>query len=205
MAGKLTIRRVGNLIPQLCLAGVLILAGIFLWLSTAGIPGCALHYIEEQAAAAGVPVKLDHIQMQPHSGLAIKAEGIRLAVQQQDAPPAELNIRKVKLVFSLGRLLSGDYTPTQLQIRGGELELPLGEKTQDSLKLESISLQTGFGPDWKSLNATLEAQLHGVELEWKAGLRDNQSIWNLLPAKQEERATTPDISAWIGTKRLQTL
>ncbi len=198
MAGKITIRRVGNFLPHLCLAGVLLLAGILIWLSTAGIPGCALRYLEEQAAAAGLPVRIGRIQLQPHSGLAVKAEGIELSVQQQKAAPATLKIRKIQLIFSLGRLLSGDYTPTQLQIRGGELALPLGEAGDDVIKLEPISLQTNFGSSWKSLNATLESQLHGVALEWKLGLRDGNGIWNMLSTEQEESSTTPDVSAEIA-------
>lgn len=192
MAGKLTIRRVGNLLPHLCLVGVLLLVGIIVWLSTAGIPGCALRYIEEQAAEAGVPVKLEKIQLQPSSGLAIKAEGINLSVPQQELPPCALRIRKIQLVFSLGRLLAGDCTPTQLQVKGVSLNVPLGANETEQLKLEPLDLQVGFGTEWQSINATLSTYLHGVELKWNLSLREKDGLWQLFPEKQETSDTTTE-------------
>lgn len=193
MAGKITIRRVGNLVPHLCLAGVLLLVGVIFWLSTAGIPGCALRYIEKQAAAAGVPVKLEKIQLQPGSGIAIKAEGLNLSIPQQELPSGALHIRKLLLEFSLGRLLAGDYTPAQLQVKGASLNLPLDTAAIGQLKLEPLELQVGLGPEWQSLTATLNTHLHGVELKWNLSLREKNGLRQLFPEKQEEStpATEP--------------
>ncbi len=199
MAGKITIRRVGNLLPHLCLAGVLLLVGIIVWLSTAGIPGCALRYIEQQASEAGFPVKLEKIQLQPSSGLAIKAEGINLSVPQQELPPGALRIRKIQVVFSLGRLLAGDCTPTQLQVKGASLNLPLGADETEQLKLEPLDLQVGFGTEWQSINATLSTYLHGVELKWNLSLREKDGLWQLFPEKQETSDTTTEPLAELSS------
>ena len=66
MAGKLTIRRVGHLLPTLCLVVLLLVVGIITWLSTAGLPGCVLRYIEREAsAAAGLPITIEKIKLAP--------------------------------------------------------------------------------------------------------------------------------------------
>ena len=88
MAGKLSIRRVGNFLPSMCLAGVLLVVAIITWLCTVGLPDCALRYIEQEAAKAGVQLSIDKIRLSPSSGMAAKAEDVVVTLPQADAAPA---------------------------------------------------------------------------------------------------------------------
>lgn len=197
MAGKLTIRRVGNHLPHLCLAGVLLLTGILIWLSTAGLPGRAVRYLEEQAAQAGLPLSIDKIQFSPSSGIALKVKRIRLELEQQDALPANLQIRQIKLVFSPGRLLSGDFTPTQLQVKGAELQLPFGQQAADRIVLSDIGLHASFRPEAKGLNSTLQAVLHNMAIEWKVNLHEEGGLLKLLASDGESATEQTDTAAAI--------
>ncbi len=201
MAGKLTIRRVGTLLPHLCLAGVLLFTGIFIWLSTAGLPSCALRYIEQEAAKAGLPITIDKIQLEPSSGLAIKIEGIGVSIPQQEAAPATLRLRKLSVLLNLTRLLNGDYTPSRLTLKDAQIQLPLSQETHDSLKLAPIDLHASFLPEGKGLQATLNTHLHGVELECKLGYKSEATLWNELfsaTPEQESSKEAPDLSVTLG-------
>jgi hypothetical protein len=147
MAGKLTIRRVGHFLPALCLVAGLLLIAVTTWLCTAGLPSCALRYIEEEAARAGLPLTVEKIKLSPSSGLAVKAEGLQLHLEQPDAAPAQVYFRKIKVAFSLTRLLSGQYMPLNAAAKGGRVAIPLSKEAGDSLQLEALDIYTTFSGD----------------------------------------------------------
>lgn len=165
MAGKLTIRRVGNFLPLVCLVALLVVAGLIIWLSTVGIPGCAVRHIEAEAAKAGIPVSIDKIQLVPRAGLAVKAEGISLKMPQPGAPDATLKLRKAQLAFSLARLLDGDTTPQNLRIKGGSINLPTGESKTELLKLDHVDINVAFPPQANGISARINTFLNGIELD----------------------------------------
>ena len=163
MAGKIAIRRVGNFLPHLCLAGLLMVAGLIIWLSTVGLPNCALRYIEQTAAEKGLPVRIEKIQLVPRSGFAIKAEGISLDIPQADIPAAELQLRKALLIFSPGRLFSGDWTPQALKLKGGFIQLPFN--ASDSVELKQIDIHLGMAPGLSRVSIDAQTKLHGIDLQ----------------------------------------
>lgn len=97
MAGKLKIKRNGGCLPTLSLLVLLLLGGVLAWLSLAGLPGSVLRDIEQEAAAAGVPVKIGAVKLAPGSGLALKVENVSLTVPQPGAPDANLTVRKLRV------------------------------------------------------------------------------------------------------------
>lgn len=163
MAGKITIRRAGTLLPHLCLVGLLVVVGLIIWLSTVGIPDCALRYIEAEATKAGFPVKIDKIQLVPRAGLAVKAEGIRLNVPQPELPDAGLHLRKAQLAFSLSRLLAGDWTPQDLKLKGGEIVIPISG--QETLQVTDIDAYLAFLSKLKGVYVDTQNKLHGIQLK----------------------------------------
>lgn len=172
MAGKLSIRRVGNILPTLCLVGLLLATTIIIWLCTVGIPDCALRYIENEAAKAGIELHIDKIRLYPRSGLALKAEKIRVRQEQTDAGPAELSIRKVQIAFSLIRLLSGDIRPLDIQVSNGRLILPLSDTIGDALTLNDIDIYTAFFRNSNGISVNLSANFHHINLHVKLGTGD---------------------------------
>ncbi len=198
MAGRLSIRRVGNILPTLSLVGLLLVIGILIWLCTAGLPGCALRYIEKEAAAAGINLSIDKIKLYPRSGLAFKAEKIGILQEQPDAAPVALHLKKARISFSLARLLSGDYRPSDIQISGGKLVLPLSHTPGDELVLKELGIYTTFFRNTNGISANLTARLCDAELQVKLG-----SIQGIPEFKQEqaEESTGPDLPAILAELR----
>ena len=193
MAGKLTIRRVGHLLPTLCLVGGLLLIAVTTWLCTAGLPSCALRYIEEEAARAGLPLTVQKIKISPSSGLAIKAEGIQLQLAQPDEAPAQVRFRKIKVAFSLTRLLCGQYMPLNANIMGGSIILPLSTAENDTIQLDELDAYAAFSGDGKALTSHATARIEGISLKLHVRTNDlNAAIDSLSAEADTSAADTSD-------------
>lgn len=191
MAGKLSIRRVGNFLPSLCLAGVLLVIAIITWLCTVGLPDCALRYIEQEAAKAGVQLTIDKIRLSPSSGLALKAEDVEVLLPQEDAAPVRLTIRKTQVAYSIARLLTGQFSPYSIRVVDGNLSLPLSAQAEDKLELEEIDVYSVFLPNSKSVSTTIKGQLHHAELEAKFLLvNPEQALAELGTAHSDKEGTS---------------
>ena len=179
MAGKLTIRRVGHLLPTLCLVVLLFIVGVITWLSTVGLPGCMLRYIErEVSAAAGLPITIHNIKLAPRSGLAVKAEGVALSVEQPDAPAATIRIRKSQLTLNISRLLIGEFQLSGLHVLGLETVIPLSDTEGDSIHLNITKLYTEWPQRNRRIRAELNANLQGIDLQSKLTLADPEELLN---------------------------
>ncbi len=203
MAGKLTIRRVGSFLPHICLVALLVTVGIIIWLSTVGIPDCAVRRIEAEASKAGIPLRISKIKLIPRAGLAIKAENIGLSIPQPDAPDANLQIRKVQLAFSLMRLLGGDITPQALRIKGGIVKLPTGPEEKDTLTLDNIDVDASFPNRLKGLNARINAYLSGIELDTQLVHIRQEQTQQITEQPQTEKKALVDLNQ-IG-KQLESI
>ena len=87
MAGRITIRRVGSVLPTVCLLIFLIVSLTVVWLSTQGFPERVVRYVEEKAAEQGVYLKLEAVKLDPARGLAIRVDGAQLFAQAGDEHP----------------------------------------------------------------------------------------------------------------------
>lgn len=203
MAGKITIRRVGTLLPHLCLVGLLLVVGLIIWLSTVGIPDCALRYIEAEAANAGIPVRIEKIQLVPRAGLAVKAEEISLNVPQHGLPDAKLHLRKAQLAFSLSRLLAGDWTPQDLKLKGGEINIPVSG--QETLLVTDIDIYLGFLSKMRGVYVDTQNKLHGIELQTHLfqpiGDASSESSSNADPSSLSETDILPLIGQHLASLR----
>ena len=172
MAGKLSIRRVGTILPTLSLVGLVLAISVIIWLCTAGLPGCALRYIEQEAAKAGINLSIEKIRLSPKSGLAFKAENVVLTQEQNDAAPAVLLVRKTQIAFSLPRLIAGHFKPKSIQITRGNLVLPLSHEPGDELTLKNVGIYTEFFHNRNGISASLTANFHQINLNVKLGAID---------------------------------
>ncbi len=171
MAGKLTIRRVGNFLPTLCLVGVVLAVAVIIWLCTAGLPGSLLRQIEKNAAEyAGISLNIDKIRLSPSSGLAFKAEDVRVALNQPDAAPATLRIRKVQVAISIARMLAGQLKPVNILVAGGNLNIPLSNAPEDAVSLNGIEIYTRFPRRGEGISTELTAGLSNIHLKAKISL-----------------------------------
>lgn len=185
MAGKLTIRRVGNFLPTLCLLGILLAVGIVTWLCTAGLPGCALRYIEEEAAKADIQLHIDKIRLSPRSGLAFKAEDIEITLPQPDVPPAVFNVRKAQVALSIGRMLTGQFRPANIRVVDGYLVLPLSNGEEDKLELKELDVYTVFHNNGHSVNTQATAEFCNIDVELNLRLANPETALDSLSTGQE--------------------
>ncbi len=188
MAGKLSIRRVGNFLPSMCLAGVLLVIAVLIWLCTAGIPDCALRYLEEEAARNGINLKIEKIRLSPSSGLAAKAEGVEVTLEQPGAAPLALKTRKVQVAFSLSRMLTGTFYPANIHLVDGALNIPLSEAADDAIAVQDVDIYTVFHRNGKGINTDIKANLNQISLETRILIRNTEELINELKAQEEEPA-----------------
>lgn len=194
MSGKLPIRRVGNFLPHICLVLLLVVVGVIIWLSTVGIPGCAVRRIEAEAAKAGIPLRIEKIQLIPRAGLAIKAERLSLEIPQPDAPAATLRLRKAQLVFSLPRLLNGDWTPQNLRVKGGFIEVPTGSGEQERVSLDHIDIDADFLAKAKGINVRVLTYFNKIKLDTKLAFALDETSLEAEAPEQEKKGQLVDIS-----------
>lgn len=198
MPGKLTIRRVGHILPTLCLVVLLILLAALTWLSTAGLPGSVLRQIEHEVLqATGVPVSISKIKFAPRSGLAIKAEGTRVEITQPDAAPAIAEIPKILVTFRLPDLLEGELIPAKLHILRGSVDIPLSTKSEDVIQVDNFNLYVRRSAKRKSIGANLTTTIQGIALQGKFNLAGISEI-----ANEEISTDEPAASAQTGPGEL---
>lgn len=186
MAGKLKIKRNGGCLPTLSLLVLLLLGGVLAWLSLVGLPGSVLRDIEQEAAAAGVPVKIGAVKLAPGSGLALKVENVSLTVPQPGAPDAALTVRKLRVGFSLARLLSGNCIPSTLYLRDTDMTVPLSAEDGDTLQALDMDAQGTYNAGEGKLDFKFQTLIQGVELELRAHLPEKLLTGGGETAEQEK-------------------
>lgn len=165
MAGNIPIRRIGAILPTLCLVGVVVFTLLLLWLSKVGLPECALRRIEAIASENGVALQVKRIRLAPGINPALRFEGVSLTLPQAETPPIQLRARKIKLEFSFGKLASGHYLPESLAIPEAALVFPLEAGTATTpLLLDGINAHLSLSDDDTELRASLRGQLNNIDL-----------------------------------------
>lgn len=192
MAGKITIRRIGSIIPTLCLLLILVVCALVVWLSTLGLPDAALRYAEEQAAKHGVTLRLEALRLEPSRGLAVQAEGISLYADAQSTQPL-LTVQSLTTGLNISRLLVGDFMPSFMRISGANLSLPVTSPEGEKLVVSDIDLAARIGRG-SSLNLTSgKLKIQGIPVKVQ-GVCD----LNLLTASKKESDADFDISKLLA-------
>ncbi len=137
MARKITIRRVGGLLPAVSLVVLVLLASLVIWLSTVGLPGSALRAIEAEAAKEGIHLKLGSVKLSPSSGLAVRARRVALYAAAGDAQPLATLERATLGISARALLLQGKLLPTKAEFRNLHISLPTDGEAP--LRMENIS------------------------------------------------------------------
>ncbi len=168
MARKLTIRRVGGLLPATCLVVLVLLASVFIWLSTAGLPGCALRRIEAAAAAKGIHLTLGQLKLSPANGLALRARRVVLyATEDKQLELARLERATTGVSFIA--LLGGKLQFTMAEFRGLEGDLPTDEGPPLELREATASARLSKGTEVHLTSA--HALLQGIPIDIRGGFR----------------------------------
>lgn len=169
MAGKITIRRVGSVLPTICLLLFLILCVGVVWLSTQGVPASALRYIERKAAAQGVALQIDSVKLYPSRGLALRAEGVRLYEKAGDAEPLA-TLPHVTFGIIASDLLVGKVTPRFFLLNRGELRVPVTSPAGEYLHVSDITFSARKGPGGIAELSSGRLNFQGISVEVKGSL-----------------------------------
>lgn len=200
MHGKLPIRRVGAILPALCLVGVVLCVAVLTWLSTIGLPDSVLRRAEALAAEQGVQLKLGSIRLAPSSGLAVQFGNVRLTLPQENAEPLALYARKIRVSFGFAKLLSGHYLPERIHLPAGSLCLPLEQDGRGTpLLLSELNARAEWPEDDKDLRVSLRGTLNGIALASSLRL----PMPELTAEEDEEPSEAADPMATVQAYRPQ--
>ena len=202
MAGKLNIRRVGSLLPTLCLLVITAIGIVVAWLGTCGFPESLLRYVEKQAGEQGIHLKLDSVRAAMVQGPALCVEGITIYLdadaKRKEAPLA--TVQRVTVGLNFPRLLRGEIWPSVLRVEGGDIRIPLREDAEgrdfhvSSLKL----LGNGYGNALRLTSGTLQVQ--GIPVTLRGSI-SREILLQFLQKDQPENTEKIDLKQLLGEHR----
>lgn len=144
MAGKITIRRVGSVLPTVCLLLFLVVCLCVIWLSTQGFPSSVMRYVEQEAAKQGISLRVGGLWLEPQRGLAVRAQDVRVytdAEAAQSAPDKPLaTLQRLTLSISATHLALGELRPKSIRLEQGELHLPVTDIPGEFLTVQIVDL-----------------------------------------------------------------
>ncbi len=194
MASKITIRRVGGLLPAVSLVVLVLLVGLITWLSTAGLPDCALRRIEAEAAKQGLHLRVGRLKLSPASGLAVRARRVELYAAAGDEKPLA-TVERATFGISAGALLRGRIQPTVAEFRNLDAALPTDGAAP--LMIEDVTVSTSIrrGSYVRLTSAT--AKLEGIPVTVRGGFTLPENIGGQTKASPANGEPL-DLAALLG-------
>lgn len=190
MRGTIPIRRVGGILPTLCLVGFVVCVGLLVWLTKIGLPDSVLRQVEQEAAKQGVQLTLGSIRLAPTSGLAVQLEDVHLILPQKEAAPLNLATRKIRIEFGFAKLVNGNYLPERVHLPEVHICFPLEQEGHGTpLCLDQANARAEWTEDDKQLRLSLRGKLNGITLAGSARLPMPD-----LAAKQPDEETAETAS-----------
>ncbi len=177
MSRKLIIRRVGTKIPTVCLVIFLLITTIISWLTLAGLPDSVLREIEKSAADAGLHLKLDGVYLEPYRGFSVRAEGVRLYAKEQEQAPLA-SIKAVSCKLNLIQLMNGEFPLRKLNIREGDISLPVTNAPGETLQASGITLVATINKNGDLHISSGALQLQGVSIKVNAKIDNFTQLIN---------------------------
>lgn len=171
MRGTIPIRRVGGILPTLCLVGFVVCVALLVWLTEIGLPDSVLRRVEQEAAKQGVQLTLGSIRLAPSSGLAVQLGDVHLTLPQEEAAPLNLETRKIRIEFGFAKLVNGNYLPARVHLPEVHVCFPLEQEGQGTpLCLDKANARAEWTEDDKQLRLSLRGKLNGITLAGSARL-----------------------------------
>ncbi len=139
MASKLTIRRVGVILPTLSLVVLLVILLLFTWLGIVGIPAFALREIEDYAAKHGVHLAVEKITLDYRRGLGLRLKKLSVYATQAQDDKAIIYLPEAEISLELRSLLEGTIDPQYIRLHDAVIRIPLEEGEED-FQIRSINI-----------------------------------------------------------------
>lgn len=192
MSKKLAIKRVGPIIPTVCLIAFLFIVTVVVWLATAGLPRCVIDKIENAALDAGVPVKIEKITLNIFRRSILKAEKIEVYANKGDAEPL-LQLRKAEAGLSVQKLIIGKVELKSADLRDGYIKLPISDTDEKQLlEVSDINLSSTIRNNRISLRSS-NLKLQGIPISLKGTLNLNELNLEESAEEEQEKLIIPAI------------
>lgn len=190
MKKRLTIKRVGTLIPAFCLVGFLFIVSIIIWLTTAGFPQFVIDKVEDAALEKGVPLKIEKLRLSFSQGTGVVAEGIQIyAVEGDDTPVLALD--SVSVHMETLPLFVGNFKLKAAQLKGGKITLPVSDgEGKETLDTTAINITASIHDNYVTLTDT-DCKLQGVPLHIKGGFSIADITSGDLAEEENEKLVIP--------------
>lgn len=186
MAGKIIIRRMGSIMPTLCLLLLLVVCVVVVWLSTVGFPGVALRYVERKAAEQGVTLRVEELHLMPSRGLALQASGVRVyADEQAEAPLA--TVGRVAAGVRVASLFAEHLQLSFMQVEQGELRLPVTQPEGEHLVVSGVEMEARMNREGVVYLSSGRLLLQGIPVKLGGSL-DVQALLREMPESGGESA-----------------
>ncbi len=131
------------MIPTVCLLLFLACCISLAWLSTQGLPACAVRFLEQRAAMQGVYLSIDKVRLAPMRGVAARAQNVRLYT---DADHSDMlgSVREAAVGINLGALLTGQLCISFAHVADATLFMPVTAPAETDLpvRIENVELRT---------------------------------------------------------------
>lgn len=190
MSKRLTIKRVGTLLPVFLLAGFLLIIFVIVWLSTVGLPRFLVEKIETAALEEGIPLKIDKVKLSFAHGTGLVAEGINVYVYEGDTSPV-LTVDSASVHAETLPLFIGNVKLKAAQIKGGKISLPVSEGDgKETLNTTAINIAASIHDNYVTLTES-DCRLQGVPLHIKGGFSIPDITSGDLAAEEHEKLVIP--------------
>lgn len=192
MSKKLAIKRVGPIIPTVCLIAFLLLVAVVVWLSTAGLPRCVIDKIEQASLEAGIPLKVEKITLNIFRRSLLKAEKIQVFADKADTAPL-LQLRKAEAGLSVQKLITGKVELKSADLTDGYIKLPISD-TDDKqlLEVSGINISSTIRNNRVSLRSS-DLKLQGIPISIKGSINLNELNLEESAEEEQEKLIIPAI------------
>lgn len=168
MGKRLSIKRVGTLLPAFCLGLLVVLVSTVLWLCTAGLPQFVVDKVEASALNSGVPIDIRKIRLRFTHGLGLVADDVAIYTENTEGKPVA-TIEELGASVEFLPLLFGEVKLKHAELKIGKITLPVSDVTEaQNLEASDINVSATIKDNVVHLTESalnlqgIPIQLHGV-------------------------------------------
>lgn len=192
MSTKPAIKRVGSLLPTLCLLILVMVGTVAVWLSTAGLPRFAITEIEKIAAAEGVPVKIGSVKFNIFRRAALIANDVSIFATPDDKTPI-IKAESITATFSPLKLFIGEVEPKSISLSNGKIAIPVSDTAEPhELAATNIYISASFQKQYITLR-TSDLKLQGIPIHIKGAFNLEELLKGDAAEEEQEKLVIPAI------------
>ncbi len=196
MAKKLTIRRVGGLLPTICLVVLLVIFLVFTWLGVVGIPRFALEKLEDLASENGVELRIGSASLDYRRGAGIRFKDLSICDSSDGEKDALICLPEADISVELRSLLAGEISPQYIRLKDAVVKIPL-EDGHEHMPITEIQLTINQASNSMVRLSEASMRIDGIPVNI-SGYLNVERVRELLLKKPDEHSSTQEKDFQIG-------